>query len=374
MANDPLAELRARIAELDTQLCALLAERMRVAEAIGREKAARNAPISVRDIEDQVLARARAAAPGIGVSTNVMEAIFQAIVMGSVERQHRIGIEQRTRRGGRVLVLGSAGGMGRWFQGWLELAGHAVDGLDPAPHASASSSPAKAPRFARLAEVDTLDAYDTIFVSTPLGTLPDVLREIVARRPRGRVVEISSIKSHLVPALDEAAARGVEVSCLHPMFGPRKPYYGPLTFALACRGDADVERTTIERLLAHPYAKVVAMPFAEHDRRMGWLLGLAHLSGIAFASALTHSGLDPAELEACASTTFARQKATALSVVAEDPALYLDIQHLNPHRAAVFAAAGTALAELQELVERNDRAGFARCLARARAALETPNA
>lgn len=369
MANDPLAELRARIAELDTQLCALLAERMRVAEAIGREKAARNAPISVRDIEDQVLARARAAAPGIGVSANVMEAIFQAIVMGSVERQHRIGIEQRTRRGGRVLVLGSAGGMGRWFQGWLELAGHAVDGLDPAPAAAA-----KAPRFARLAEVDTLDAYDTIVVSTPLGALPDVLRELALRRPRGRIVEISSIKSHLVPALDFAVERGVEVSCLHPMFGPRKPYYGPLTFALACRGDADVERATIERLLAHPYAKIVAMPFAEHDRRMGWLLGLAHLSGIAFASALTHSGLDPAELEACASTTFARQKATALSVVAEDPALYLDIQHLNPHRAAVFAAAGAALAELRDLVERDDRAGFARCLARARAALETPQA
>ena len=98
------------------------------------------------------------------------------------------------------------------------------------------------------------------------------------------------------------------------MFGPGKSAWGPLTFALAVRADEAREVELVRALLAHPYARVVAMPFAEHDRRMGWLLGLAHLSGMLFASALARSGLDAAELEETASTTYARQKATALSM------------------------------------------------------------
>jgi chorismate mutase/prephenate dehydrogenase len=102
---------------------------------------------------------------------------------------------------------------------------------------------------------------------------------------------------------------------------------------------------------------------------MGWLLGLAHLTNILFGAALTRSGIDPAELHACASTTFTRQTATALSVLAEDPDLYLDIQHLNPHRHEVYAATREALDQLERLVAEREREGFRQTLATARRAL-----
>ncbi len=102
---------------------------------------------------------------------------------------------------------------------------------------------------------------------------------------------------------------------------------------------------------------------------MGWLLGLAHLSGMLFGSALSRSGLDPAELQACASTTFTRQAATAVSVLGEDPALYLDIQRLNPHREEVYSATRAALEELVSLVAAADLEGFRNTLADARRAL-----
>jgi chorismate mutase/prephenate dehydrogenase len=113
----------------------------------------------------------------------------------------------------------------------------------------------------------------------------------------------------------------------------------------------------------------VAVPFDHHDRLMGWLLGLAHLTNILFGSALTNAGVEPAELHACASTTFTRQAATALSVLSEDPDLYLDIQHLNPHRHEVYAATREALDRLEELVETRDRPGFRQTLSAARRAL-----
>ena len=153
------------------------------------------------------------------------------------------------------------------------------------------------------------------------------------------------------------------------MFGPGKSYYETLTFVLAAQGDPGEEKKQMEAFIRHPYTHLVAVPFPHHDRLMGWLLGLAHLTNILFGAALIRSGIDPAELHACASTTFTRQTATALSVLAEDPDLYLDIQHLNPHRHEVYAATREALEQLEKLVADREREGFRQTLATARRAL-----
>lgn len=363
--KEELSRLREAIAEVDRVLLELLRRRMELADAVGTIKASTGAPVVVRDVEDRVLTRAREHAETCGVSEDVMEEIFHAIMRGSVERQHRVGVAARAQRGGRVLVLGGAGAMGGWLCDFLPLVGHRVDAVDPAWGAN----PGSKGRHARLEEVRDLDAYDHIVVSVPLGSTPDVLDAVVERRPRGVVVEIASIKAHLVPPLEKALRRGVAVSSLHPMFGPGKSPYQPLTFVLACRENPEAERERIEALLRHPYTHLITIPLAHHDRLMGWLLGLAHLTGMLFGSALTRSGLDPRELQACASTTFTRQAATSLSVLSEDPALYLDIQRLNPHREEVYLATREALDELVALVAAEDLEGFRGTLAAARTAV-----
>ncbi|MDD5562198.1 MAG: prephenate dehydrogenase/arogenate dehydrogenase family protein [Thermoanaerobaculaceae bacterium] len=359
--NAELLTLRDAIADLDRALLELLRRRMDLAAEVGRVKAAAGAAVVVRDAEDRVLTRARRHAEACGVSEQVMEEIFHAIMSGSVERQHRVGVEARRRRGGRILVVGGAGAMGGWLSDFLTLVGHTVEATDPA---WSSIGPAGG-RYRSLAEVPDLDAYDFVVLAVPLAATGALIDEVAGRRPRGTVVEIASIKTHLGPALARAGDRGVAVSSLHPMFGPGKSPYEPLTFVLACRDETSAERSRIEALLAHPYTRLVAVPFAHHDRLMGWLLGLAHLSGMLFGAALARSGLDAAELRACASTTFTRQAATALSVLGEDPALYLDIQRLNPHREEVYRATRAALDELVGLVAAADLEGFRATLASA---------
>jgi chorismate mutase / prephenate dehydrogenase len=335
---------------------------MELAAEIGRIKARAGTEVVVRDVEDRVLTRARRHAEACGVSEDVMEEIFSAIVRGSVERQHRVGVELRAVRGDRVLVVGGAGGMGSWFRRFLGLIGHRVDALDPAWR---SLSPAPG-RFRALSEIDDLDRYAAILVAAPLAATPAVLDDLIERRAQGLLIEIASIKSHLAGAHAAARQAGLSVSALHPMFGPAKSPYEPLTFVLACQDAPDDERARLEPLLRHPYTRLVTVPFAHHDRLMGWLLGLAHLTGMLFGTALGRSGLDAAELEACASTTFQRQAATAQSVLVEDSDLYLDIQRLNPHRDEVYSAAREALDELVALVEAGDREGFRSTLAFAR--------
>jgi chorismate mutase / prephenate dehydrogenase len=364
-SSDPLSVLRDSIADIDRSLLELLRRRMELAAEVGGLKAATGAPVVVRDVEDRVLTRARQHAEACGVSEEVMEAVFQAIIRGSVERQYRVGIASREQRGERVLVLGGAGGMGQWLRGFLELVGHTVDIADPA----LASMPPAPGRFTSLDSLPDLNRYAAILVSVPLGRTPRVLEDVVDRSPRGIVVEIASIKDPLSEPLRRAREKGVRTFSLHPMFGPGKSYYEPLTFVLAAQGSLAEEKAALAPLLAHPYTRLVTVPFPHHDRLMGWLLGLAHLTNILFGAALTRSGIDPAELHACASTTFNRQTATALSVLSEDPDLYLDIQNLNPHRHEVYAAAREALDRIADLVEGREREGFRETLAAARRAL-----
>lgn len=365
--GDELTDLRNAIAEVDQALLELLHRRLELAAAVGRTKAETGAPIVVRDVEDRIYTRARHHATACGVSEEVMEAIFSAIIRGSVERQHRVGVALRAKRGGRVLIIGGAGAMGSWFANFLHLVGHQVAAVDPAW----KGHPRAPGRHAELEELTDLDSFDFVIIAVPLASTPSLIERVAARRPRGVIVEIASIKAHLAGALADARKAGVSVSSLHPMFGPGRSPYEPLTFVLGLHEDEQVERKRIEGLLQHPYTHVVTMPFSHHDKLMGWLLGLAHLSSMLFGAALAHSGLPPSELEECASTTFRRQADTSLSVLSEDPELYLDIQRLNPHRHEVYEAARAALEELVDLVRREDREGFRETLALARKALTT---
>ncbi len=363
---EALAQLRDDIADADRALIEILRRRIALAAEVGRIKNRAGEPIFVPEVHDRVLTRAREYAASCGVSGEVMEAIFEAVIRGSVERQHRVGVELRAKSGSRLLILGGVGSMGAWFHRFAELMGHAVDLVDPAM----ASLPHQDGRFAHLDHVDDLDAYEAILISVPLGATADALTSLVQRRPRGLVLEIASIKDHLKPALRHATEQGVTVASLHPMFGPSKSVYESLTFVLGCRDDPSTEKERVAAWLRHPFTDLVPVPFDHHDRLMGWLLGLAHLSGMLFGCAITDAGLSAAELQACASTTYNRQVSTALSVLAEDPDLYYDIQRLNPHRGEVYAATRQALDTLVNAVQDDEREIFREHLTRARQALE----
>lgn len=363
--KDEMAVLREEIATLDKALLELLKSRFRLAARVGRAKAEHGQSIVVPEVEERVLARAREAAELCDTSPEVMEDIFAAIMRGSVELQHRVGVQLRAEGGARVLVVGAAGGMGGWLRRFLEGIGHTVAGTDTAW----TTPPSTENRYSSLDEVPELNAFDAIFVSVPLETTGEVLDHLARRKPSAPVFEIASIKSHLWEPLENLRRAGIRALSLHPMFGPHKNPYEPLTVVHAAAGDQEEERELILELLAHPYLDLVSMPFDHHDRVMGWLLGLAHLTSLLFADALSRSGVDPEELRRVASTTFSRQVATAHSVLSEDPELYFAIQRLNPHRGESYAALSAALGELTGAVERDEAGVFAEVMARASEAL-----
>ncbi len=367
--SDEIGTLRDRIAELDRALLELLGERFRLAARVGEIKAEAGRPVVVREVEQRVLGRARDAAELCGVSPEVMEAIFNAIIRGSVERQHRVGVAREARGGARILIAGAGGAMGGWLRRFLEGIGHTVEGVDPAW----SSLPPAEGRYSSLGEIPDLDRYDAIFVSVSLDRMPGVLGELAQRAPRTTVAEIASVKDHLRESFGALRDAGTPAVSIHPMFGPSKNPYEPLTVIHAVWEDEGAERARILETLQHPYLDLVSLPFDLHDRLAGWLLGLSHLTGMVFARALERSGHDPAILERVASTSFKRQSATSRSVLDGNPDLYFTIQRLNPHRGEVYAALHTAIGELTASVERDDRESFREILAGAASMLPRRN-
>jgi len=363
--NPNLTHLRRDIADVDRELLALLGRRFALAAEVGRYKAERGHPIIVREVEDEVLSRARDAAGACGTTPEVMEGIYRAIVRGAVDRQLRLRVERNAEAATRVLILGAAGGMGSWLRRFLESVGHRVEGVDVAWAGTESA----AGGWAALDEVPELRTVGGIFVSVPLETTGNLLQSLAAQQLTMPVVEIASIKSHLQDPILNLRRAGTPTLSLHPMFGPSKPLCEPMTIVHAVWEDEEIERRRIEELMDHPYVELVSLPVEHHDRLMGWLLGLAHLTGLLFAGALCRSKLDPEELAKAASTTFARQVATAESILGEDPALYFAIQRLNPYRGAIYAALTSALGELTGAVEQDDRAAFAAAMSRAAEAL-----
>ena len=165
---DELNVLRESIAEVDRGLLELLHRRMELSAQVGRVKAAAGMEVVARDVEDRVLGRARERAESRGISEEAMESIFREILRASVERQHRVGIEERVRRGGRVLVIGGAGGMGSWLRRFL-AAGRAPRGCR---RSRLGRSPAEEGRWAALEAVPSLEPYDAVVLSVPLAPDP----------------------------------------------------------------------------------------------------------------------------------------------------------------------------------------------------------
>jgi len=353
-AGRELSDLREAIARCDRAILDQLRKRMELAARAGELKARQGVPVIAREVEESVLGRARSAARTCGVSEAVLEEIFRSVIRASVERQHRIGVQhRRSETSGRILVLGAAGGMGRWFCSFADLLGHPIVGVDPGFESTGDD------RYAKLDDIGDLECFDAIVVAAPLALMPQVVADLVERRPSGLIYELASIKSPLQPLHERARELGVHLRSIHPMFGPNKAPYDPLTIVV-CGGAA--ERGELEALFAHPYARWIEVSLEDHDALMGWLLGLGHLTGMLFATALSRSGLDPEVLHACASTTFLRQAATARSILDEDPALYLDIQHLNPAREGVYATLATVLGEYREATKAGHLDQFKRLL------------
>ncbi|MFK7955148.1 MAG: prephenate dehydrogenase/arogenate dehydrogenase family protein [Lysobacterales bacterium] len=345
-----LEDLRSELNELDQQLVEMIARRQAVVQRIGAAK--RDSGTATRDYgrEKIVLEMARKNAENQGISPELAEKTMQLLIHGSLQAQERDRLVHASSGTNQsALVFGGCGKMGGWFADYLASQSFSVDIVDPSDIDS---------RHPRASQWQTnINDYDLIVVAAPIPVSADILRQLLPLKPEGTIFDLASLKSPLRQPLRALADAGCSVTSLHPMFGPD-------THLLSGRHvifvDVGVPEATSQAmaLFDHTMAQRVEMSLEDHDRMVGYVLGLSHALNIAFFTALRESGEASGVLAGLSSTTFDAQLAVARAVAREHPPMYFEIQQLNDYGRAPLSALNDAVTRIRELVERGDKDGF----------------
>ncbi len=345
-----LDSLREGLAAVDRGIIELVARRQQMVRQVGRAKQRAGQPIRDYAQEREVLGRARVAARELGVSDSVAKALLEELIGYSLTDQERQRVAARASGSGRrALVVGGAGRMGRWFVGFLASQGYEVEVADPAGPVAGH---AHLPDW-RASEL----AHDLIVLATELRVTGRILDDLAERRPPGVVFDVGSLKSPLATGLRRLAGAGVQVTSLHPMFGPDTEMLSGRHVILVDVGVAEANHAA-RQLFVSTMAEVVEMSVDDHDRCIAYVLGLSHALNIAFFTALSGSGEPAARLARLSSTTFDRQLEVAEAVSQENPHLYFEIQRLNEFGDQPLLALRTAVDRLHEAVAQGDEPAF----------------
>lgn len=345
-----LEDLRCRLNDLDRRLLAIVAERKTVSGEVARVKRTTGRPTRDYEREREVILGVRAAAAQLGVSPALAEDLLRLLIRSSLTTQERASVAAHgAGTGRRVLVIGGAGLMGRWFVEFLSSQGFAVEVADPAgAHAGAVCVDDW-----RKSDLQ----HDFIVLATPLGVTDAILRDLALRRPPGVIFDIGSLKSPLRAGLLALRSHGCKVTSVHPMFGPDTELLSGRHVIFVDLGSAPALEAAKE-LFAPTMAEQVVMSLDDHDRLIAYVLGLSHALNIAFFTALAESGEAAPRLARLSSTTFDAQLDVASRVARDNPDLYYEIQSLNDYGAESLEALSKAVERIRTAVLSQDHAAF----------------
>lgn len=350
MSDDGLESLRERIRAVDRQILQLAAERTRLARDIGQSKVEHNLPIQDFQVERLVVERARAVCEELGLDADLGEAVMRPLIAAAlkVQEKDRTGRRRHQGSGLRVLILGGAGLMGRWFARFLDDQGHVVTILDP-------DGPVEG--FASINELDDgLAACDVVLLATTPSVTSGLLDDIRRIGTDAIVMDICSLKSPVKGQLEALADQGFSVCSIHPMFGPSADLLSGRHVVFCPLGDEKALQTA-RGFFEHTCAGLVEMSLDDHDRLVAYVLGLSHAINILFNDVLSRTR-PLTDLRTIGSTTFERQVQVAEQVASESPDLYYEIQAMNAYTPQILDSLRDSLDRFDRYVRDKHRKGF----------------
>jgi len=347
--GSPLEQHRRDIEALDRRILHLICERLELARQIGELKQATGIPLRNFKVEAEVYQRFAESSRLLGLDEDLGRDLANFLIGKAVEEQavHRDTVYQGNAL--RTLVVGGKGGMGRWIARFLRGQGHRVTINDPDPVET---------NFVEAADLAAaaLEA-DLIVVAVPMSVCSEVLENLARLEVKGVVAELCGLKGHLLPLMKRLRDEGLRLVSFHPLFGPDIRMLSGCTIVF-CDEARTKDLDVVRGLFVETSARLVDMSSAEHDRRMGLVLGLTHLTNLVFARALSHSPVSAAELSEVAGVTFTKQLGTTHEVAAENPGLYFEIQALNQLTPETGKWLRQALDEWLGVVETGDAEAF----------------
>ena len=345
-----LDDLRQRLSAVDTELVNLIAERQRIVAEVSAHKIKTGSPTRDYARERDILNGVQRQSVELGLDPDVAVSIMRLLIRSSLTHQERTRVAAESSGAGkRALIIGGAGKMGIWLADFLTSQEYKIEIADPV----AADAPYTQIEDWRSSALD----HELIVVAAPIKATANILKELADRRPTGLILDVGSLKTPLKGSLERLVAAGCRVTSIHPMFGPDTRLLSGRHIIFV---DVGVPAATeaAHKLFASTMADRVDMSLEEHDRLIGYVLGLSHALNLAFFTALAGSGELVPHLKRLSSTTFDAQLDVASRVAGDNPHLYYEIQALNEYGQAPLDALVNAVEHVRDLIGRKDELGF----------------
>lgn len=354
--SDPktLDHLRNEIRTIDDEILTLMSKRLKLAGEVGRVKFENGFAIKNFKVEKEVIERAKNRARELGLYEKLAEEVaklqIRFAVLAQEEHHTRQVVDNIDAR--KITIVGGCGSMGLWLTRFFKSFGHHVVVVDSK---KTNGLPEGVTYIEDLASA--VRTAEFVILATPILVTAKLLEELSAINPPGIVLDICSLKSPLLKPIAKAEQAGIQVTSIHPMFGPKTDLLSGQNIVFCDTTNADLSLQAMN-LFHDTTANLVRIPIAKHDELMGYVLGMSHMMNLAFAKAINDGQFSYKELEAVASSTFRAQLDVAIPIINENQDLYFEIQAENSHTKEIFQEMIRALQLYLEAVSTNDRVTF----------------
>ncbi|MBN2062454.1 MAG: prephenate dehydrogenase/arogenate dehydrogenase family protein [Deltaproteobacteria bacterium] len=241
----------------------------------------------------------------------------------------------------KIGIVGGTGRMGRWFAQLLIKTGYEVllSGQDTS-----------------LTAVELAKQCDVVVISVPIGKTIDVIKEIAPLLPKnGVMMDLTSIKSGPISAMLEFSSS--EVVGIHPLFGPGDIGCEDLNIAL-CPGRGNRALEWIKDLFIKEGYRVFCIDAKDHDKIMGLIQGVNHLSTIALAVCVQRSGFNIKDVIKLSTRTFIERLDRIRAVIEQPTELFESLLMNNPYSGDTVETYMESVRELIKVVKNNDHEEF----------------
>lgn len=307
-----LATLRKELAEKDTELVRLLAERMTLIRDVAKYKADNDLPSFDREREGALLDILLEKATLANLPHEVVRDVFASLFAASRLDQRRF-LQARTERFS-IGIIGGTQGMGAFLARVFRGAGLDVEVTGLGEGRS---------------NIEVAADKDLVVLSVPIASTVSVAKEVGPHVRAGAcLMDITSVKQKPLQAMLENTAEGVEVVGTHPMFGPHGVDFDRQKVVL-CRGRGALGYNRVKRLYENFGAETIEASAEEHDAQMALIQVLVHEKTMVLGSVLERMKADLGRSLQFASPIYRTELAMIGRMFSQRAELYADILTAN---------------------------------------------
>ena len=239
-----------------------------------------------------------------------------------------------------VGIIGGKGLMGEYFAQFFENRGFTVLVSDLKTNIS---------------NEETAKKSDLLIFSVPIDSTVKIIESLIPSIKKECVVfDLTSIKTPSLKAMLKSKAN--EVVGGHPMFGPTTPIAGQVFVLSPGRGEEGLN--FLRNIFDEAGAIVKVINAEKHDELMTVVQALNHFTDIAFARALSRTGLEIHDFLELQSPAYRLKLIMMGRILAQSANLYGSILTQNPLNSKSIKLFEDASKELSDIVKKHDLEAF----------------